>query len=130
MRATTAKMHAEGKFPKKFTKPHIMLIDAMKKNSIYDGFESEVLVGFHSIDIANIKRKIAIQVDGDYYHVNPEWMKKRNRKKIDAIQKRNIGQDKSCNTYLKNKKWIILRFWASDIENNIDVVIKKIKEVL
>lgn len=65
-RQAMLRMHAEGKFPKQYTKPHKKLHEAMIAANLWDGFENEVTVGFWSIDICSVEKKIAIQVDGEY----------------------------------------------------------------
>jgi len=126
----TLRRHAAGRYPKTYTYPHRLLHKAMIDAGIWDGFNNEVIVCYHSIDICNVKKKIAIQVDGDYFHANPEYMKAHHVTELNAMQKRNRRYETACNTYLKNYGWINLRFWDSEIQKNIEEVIKRIKEVL
>jgi very-short-patch-repair endonuclease len=64
-----------------------------------------------SIDEADVERKIAIFVDGNYWHNYPDlrtW-------------------DKCCNTFLENRGWKVLRFWESDIKNNPEKIIRQLQ---
>lgn len=115
----------EGKIPQTLSTPHKLLVQKMKEHNLWDNFENEVKLGFYSLDIANKKQKIAIQVDGDYWHSNPKFWP---NGPIYKAQKTNTQYDKARETYFKNnlKDWILLRFWEYDIKNNINNCITKI----
>ncbi len=75
-------------------------------------------------DIAITKYKIAVFIDGEFWH-GYEWEKrkprlKRNRdywiKKIEY----NIKRDKKINIELKNMGWTVLRFWSKPVLKNPD----------
>ena len=88
-----------------------------------------------SPDIAITKYKIAIFVDGDFWHArghkqapgeqvatnNDFWQKKLFR---------NVERDKEVNDQLTQSGWLVLRFWESDIKKNIDGVITEIMKYL
>ena len=120
----------DGRIPQTNTTQHRKLREYMQKANIWNGFEDELPVGFHSIDIANANLKIAIFVDGDYYHASNFYMIKRNKAILNSTQKKNLAQDKSANTYLVNRGWIILRFWEHTINSNVESCIIKIKEIV
>jgi len=94
------------------SKPHRMLKDAMIENGLYVGFETSQQILYFEIDELNKSKKIAIEVDGDYWHNLP--------KKIIA--------DKRKNTYLINRGYRILRFWEHEIYNELDKCLNIIKE--
>jgi very-short-patch-repair endonuclease len=87
-------------------------------------FSLEETVGHFSIDIAVLNERLAIEVDGDFFHVNEE---KGFTVKYE-VQHRNIKNDKRKNSYLIKAGWTVLRFWVSEIELNIESIIRKIKE--
>lgn len=73
----------------------------------------------------SIKRlKLAIFVDGDFWH-GKDWQNRKNDHKsnkkfwLDKIE-RNISRDREVNIYLKTQGWIVLRFWGSQINRNVD----------
>ncbi len=80
-------------------------------------------------DIVFTKRKIAIFVDGCFWHKcpvcfqEPETRKEFWMKKIQS----NIERDKKVNAQLKEMEWTVMRFWEHDIRKKPDAVIKKIK---
>ena len=87
-------------------------------------FRLEEAVGHYSIDIAVLNERLAIEVDGDFFHVNEE---KGFTIEYD-VQRRNIKNDKLKNSYLAKEGWSVLRFWVSEIELNIESVVERIGE--
>jgi DNA mismatch endonuclease (patch repair protein) len=82
-------------------------------------------------DIVFFKKKIAIFVDGDWWHGRQYLIKKRNynifwKNKI----KSNIVRDRKVNKLLKKDGWKIFRFWEEDIEKNIETPIELISKAL
>lgn len=87
-----------------------------------------------SPDIAITKYKIAIFVDGEFWH-GYQWEKqkkklKRNRdywiKKIEG----NMRRDRKDDLLLKEKGWTVLHFWAKMVEKNTDYCVELIKYYL
>lgn len=87
--------------------------------------ENEYKFDYYSIDIAIPYFKIAIECDGDYWHANPAKYQILSNK-----QKQAVSRDKSRNTYLKNKGWVVLRFWETDINQNIEKCVQEIVKVI
>jgi DNA mismatch endonuclease (patch repair protein) len=83
-------------------------------------------------DIVFSKKKIAIFVDGCFWHKcpvcfqEPETRKEFWMKKIQS----NVERDKIVNTELENGGWTVLRFWEHEIKKNPSVVIKTIRDHL
>jgi len=59
---------------------------------------------------------IVIEIDGDFWHCNPN--SKHSEAKYDS-QKKNLIRDKEKEQWLKDNNYKLLRFWESDINNNI-----------
>jgi len=78
-------------------------------------------------DFYFINKKILIEVDGDFYHCNPN--SKFSIPKYE-IQNKNISNDKRKNTWCKNHNIILIRYWEKDINENPEYVIKDLKEKL
>jgi len=83
-------------------------------------------------DIVFTKKKIAIFIDGCFWHRCPVcfqepatrkefWMKK--------IQS-NIERDKKVNEQLSSDGWNVIRIWEHEIRKNPSLVIEKIRENL
>ncbi len=81
--------------------------------------------GLFDFKIAN--KKIFIEVDGDYWHCNPN--SKFATPKYEA-QKGNLIQDKCKEEWCLKNDFTLLRFWESDINNNPEIIIAKLKEYL
>jgi DNA mismatch endonuclease, patch repair protein len=88
------------------------------------------LLNFCQPDIVLPERKLAIFCDGDYWHANPLWMKKRGNTKLTKPQEKNIKRDASQNKLLKENGWNILRLWESDILNDAKSCVDKIESML
>lgn len=83
-------------------------------------------------DIVFVKQKIAVFLDGDFWHGKqikklrkgtiPEYW-------INKIED-NIARDKRQNKTLKKQGWIVLRFWQSDLKNKVSQAIEKILSIL
>lgn len=112
----------------KNTKPELLL----RKKLFKKGFRYRVnynnLPG--SPDIVFTKKKIAIFVDGDFWHgryfnerkhaYNEYWLKK---------IKRNIERDKSVTEKLLNGGWKVLRIWGKDLIKTPDNFVEKIERM-
>lgn len=86
---------------------------------------------FGKPDVSFKKYKIAIFIDGEFFHGrNWESLKSRlltNRdfwiKKIE----RNMQRDLEVTQFLQSKGWTVLRFWNTEIKNNLHLCIEKIE---
>jgi DNA mismatch endonuclease, patch repair protein len=83
-------------------------------------------------DIVFTKKKIAIFIDGCFWHKcpvcfqEPETRKSFWMKKINS----NVNRDKKVNEQLKEEGWSVMRFWEHDVRKNPDEIVKKISEIL
>ena len=85
-------------------------------------------------DLSFKRYKLAIFVDGEYFHgYNWEIEKyriKTNRefwwKKIEG----NMRRDQSVNQTLGEKGWIVMRFWTFEIRKNLAYCIEQIEQVI
>lgn len=87
---------------------------------------------FGTPDLTFKKLKIAIFVDSEFWHgkdwenqkdnikTNPEFWKK----KIE----RNRQRDIEVNEYLESHTWKVLRFWSTEIENELKACVDKIQQ--
>jgi DNA mismatch endonuclease (patch repair protein) len=83
-------------------------------------------------DIAFVSKKIAIFVDGDFWHgYDFEKTKLRLSQEywLPKIE-RNIQRDKEVNQKLRKLGWKVLRFWEHDIQKTPDKVAKKVIKLL
>lgn len=82
-------------------------------------------------DMVFVSRKIAIFVDGDFWH-GYNW------KKLGKIPpsgfwqdkiKRNIKRDREVTKFLVREGWKVIRIWEHEINSNIDACINRIEKV-
>ena len=85
-------------------------------------------------DVALPRKKIAVFVDGDFWH-GRDYKRvlnvTKNKYWVDKIAK-NMNRDKSVNDELREKGWKILRIWESDVnrKRTRDETLSKIKDFL
>lgn len=86
-----------------------------------------------SPDIVFVKRKIAIFIDGDFWHGRnygkdggPKLRKKFWRDKIET----NIRRDNRVNRQLKRFGWTVFHFWESGLKKNREKFVEKVLEKL
>lgn len=116
-------------FPKKDTKIEMMMQRELKRRKIKFKIHDS-LFDFCQPDILIPKFNLAIFCDGDYWHVNPIWLKNRRKKELTKAQLNNIKRDKDQNIFLKKKGWIVLRFWETDILCDVESCVSKIEKFL
>jgi len=81
-------------------------------------------------DIVFTKKKIAIFIDGCFWHKCPVCFQEPETRKEFWMRKiySNVERDKKVNEQLKVDGWTVMRFWEHDIRKKPDNVIKKIKK--
>lgn len=89
-------------------------------------------------DLANRRRKLAVFVDGDFWHANPEVWERRGmtsageqfapdrREFWTAKLRRNSTRDSEVNARLAERGWQVIRVWESAIRHDVDAVAEQI----
>ena len=89
---------------------------------------------FGKPDLTFKKYKIAIFVDGEFFH-GKDWETEKERiksnrefwyKKIE----RNIQRDIEVSSYLKLQKWEVLRFWSKEVKKDLNSCINIIQNLI
>lgn len=78
-------------------------------------------------DFAYVNKKIAFNVNGDYWHANPLLY---DSDYLTYGQKKNIRQDSNKEKYLLRNGWKSVDLWESEIYWNKPLVISKIKQAI
>jgi len=83
-------------------------------------------------DIVFTKKKIAIFIDGCFWHKCPVCFQEPETRKEFWMKKilSNIDRDVKVNTQLKEKGWTVIRIWEHEIKKNPCSVIETIREKL
>lgn len=115
------------------TKPEVILRKALWHRGIRYRKNYSLLPG--KPDIVLTRQKIAIFVDGDFWHArghqqNPGEQVKSHKEYWEPKLKRNVERDKEVNDMLTELGWIVLRFWESDIQKNLEGCIQEILKYL
>lgn len=118
------------KIKAKNTTPEIILRKALWKEGIRYRIENIKITG--NTDIAIKKHKIAIFIDGEFWH-GFNWQEKKTKIKSNKeywIKKieRNIERDKKNNQLLTNQNWVVLRFWEHEIKKDLNKCIEIVKD--
>ncbi len=117
------------KIRSKNTKIELLVFKELKKKKIY--FQKHYKKCPGSPDVCFPKKKIAIFIDGDFWH-GRNFAKNRKRlpkkywlAKIEA----NILRDRKNRAKLKKQGWKVLRIWESQINKDLPNVMSKIKKL-
>ena len=86
-------------------------------------------------DIAITKYRIAVFVDGDFWHARghqeaPGEQIGTNREFWKKKLKRNVERDQEVNEALLEQGWLVLRYWESDVLKNIEGCVSGIMEYM
>ena len=84
-------------------------------------------------DIALTRQKIAIFVDGDFWHArghqeHPGEQTATNQEYWKQKLSRNVEHDREVNDALTELGWLVLRFWESDIQKDLDACVDTVLE--
>jgi DNA mismatch endonuclease (patch repair protein) len=111
----------------KNTKPEVDLRKALWTR----GFRYKIHYGEEKIDIAFPSRKVALFVDGCFWHGCPVHAHKPKSNQAYWLPKlkKNVQRDIATNELLKIEGWIVIRFWEHELDN-MDRVIKTVTDVL
>lgn len=115
------------------TKPEILLRKALWHAGIHYRKNYTALPG--KPDIVLTKPKIAIFIDGDFWHARwhqdcPGEQISSNKEYWRKKLSRNVEHDKEVNDELTDLGWLVLRFWESDIQKDLTAVVQEIKKYI
>ncbi len=113
---------AMGRIRAKDTKPEVRLRKALWHCGLRYRKNWRRLPG--TPDIALTRQKIAIFVDGDFWHArghqeHPGEQVASNKEYWQRHLARNVERDKDVNDELTELGWLVLRFWEGDIQKNL-----------
>ncbi|NMH86974.1 very short patch repair endonuclease [Flavivirga algicola] len=112
----------------KNTKPEMRFRKALWKEGVRYRVNSKQLPGQPDISIK--KYKLAIFIDGEYWH-GYNWDERKGKLKtnrdfwIPKIE-RNMQRDREVNAQLRDMGYTIFRFWAHEIKNNLKTCINDV----
>jgi DNA mismatch endonuclease (patch repair protein) len=79
-------------------------------------------LGRKTIDIAFVNKRLAVFVDGCFWHGCPICYKppKSNRRYWALKIKKNKARDAETNRELRADGWVVIRLWEHDVRSNAD----------
>src|SRR5690554_799263 len=103
------------------TKPELLLAKTLFARG--HRYRKNAKTVFGKPDLTFKKIKLAIFVDGEFWH-GKDWEQRKNDHKTNKEYwnqkiERNIRRDKEVNKELAKQGWTILRFWGKEIEKNL-----------
>ena len=114
-RVLQSALHARKHLKHTFTKPHQRLKAALDEAALVQ-FRTEFPVGYYSIDEAYPELRIALEVDGCYWH---------GCSKCGYLSK-NACLDKRKNTFLRNRGWIVVRLKECKIKQDLSACVSMV----
>lgn len=83
-------------------------------------------------DFANKTKRVAVFVDGCFWHKCPKCFRppKSNKKYWRPKIDRNVEKDKKTTMILEKQGWMVLRFWEHEVFQDADACAKKVIENL
>lgn len=111
-----------GKIRGKDSKPELLLRRALWRRKIRYRVNNNILMG--RPDISIMKYKLAIFVDGEFWH-GYNWNERQNAIKsnrdfwIPKIE-RNMQRDREVNRKLTEQGFTVMRFWSHELKNNLN----------
>jgi DNA mismatch endonuclease, patch repair protein len=107
------------------TKPELKLRKALWNKGLRYRLKIKV---FGKPDIIFKKYKVAVFVDGCFWHKCPEHFSypKSNQEFWKVKINKNVIRDKKVNEELRNLGWTVLRFWEHELNDDLCEVVNKI----
>lgn len=90
-------------------------------------FEVQKIVGNKIFDFYIPKANLLVEIDGDYYHANPDTMKSEN---INGMQAKNVRNDTFKNGLASGLGFALERVWENDLKSNYEIVKSRFKKIL
>jgi len=111
------------KFKRKETNPERIVREMLESTGVL--FQQEAPLGFYTVDFLLPDFRLVIQADGDYWHANPKTYpnptpSQRKRRRLDA----------SCDSFLNNRNYRVLRFWETRLKTDVEGCEKQLLEIL
>jgi len=116
----------------KNTKPEILLRKALRKIGI-TGYRLHWKKAQGRPDIAFTKKKIAVFINGCFWHRCPHCNPKPPKSNLDFWEhkfKKNVERDEAKTYLLKNDGWSVLTIWECQIKNDIEEQIEIVKKLV
>lgn len=114
----------------KDTSPELLLRKALRAQGV-TGYRLHRKDIPGSPDLAFIGKKVAVFVDGAWWHGHPaKWWKGRSGEYWDAKIERNIARDRAVDAALTEGGWTVVRVWDFEVERYPNLAVERVVEAL
>jgi len=113
--------HARRHITTRTSKLHLQFKGALTAGGL-DDFQTEYEVGYYSIDEAQPELKLAVEVDGCYWHGCAEC----GFPGVAGTQR----VDRSKTTYLTKRGWTVLRVKGHEVRADLDACVRRVRETV
>ncbi len=114
----------------KDTKPELLLRRALWRRGLR-GYRTNVRPLPGRPDLAWRKHKLAVFVDGSFWHGHPRAFKVgKSGAYWDKKIRRNMDRDRAANKALGEMGWVVLRFWDFDVRSDVESCVDAVAEAL
>lgn len=113
----------------KDTSPELLLRRALWRSGIRYIVNSDV---FGKPDIVFRRKKIAVFVDGCFWHMCPLHYQapKDNRDYWEKKKAINQARDREVGECLAENGWFVLRFWEHEVKSNLDDCVSRVRDAI
>jgi DNA mismatch endonuclease (patch repair protein) len=78
-------------------------------------------------DLAFVGRRVAIFVDGAFWHGHPDYYRGQSGAFWDEKIARNRARDARVNAELESDGWVVVRVWDFEVERNIGICVDRVR---
>jgi len=114
------------KFKRKVTEPELIVRGLLQQLGVE--FVEQYPVGYHTVDFFVPSKLLVVQADGDYWHANPLLYPDEGR--LSSAHRKQRGVDCSCNSYLLNHGYRVVRLWENDLHKKPEFCAEVLREAL
>lgn len=115
------------KFSRKETCPERIVREILEELGV--GFQAQAPLGHYTVDFFVPVSRLVIQADGDYWHAHPSVYGE-GLKPLSRVQQNRLRLDASCDSYLSNMGYTVLRLWERDLKKQRTVCEQALKTAL
>lgn len=81
-------------------------------------------------DLAFLGRRIAVFVDGAFWHGHPDYYWNQSGEFWDAKIERNRARDARVNAELRDAGWTVLRIWDFEVERELEACVSRVSTAI
>lgn len=107
------------------TTPERLIRESLERIGV--SFEAQAPLGPYTVDFLVPSLDLVIQADGDFWHANPQVYAD---KALSPRQRKQRRLDASCNSFLANRGYHVLRIWERDLKRDATLCAQAVEKLL